>query len=161
MTVNELMRQTEGLGPLEKVARTHFGDIANVNANLIEWRELEDQPGNYMKVLTLDEKNHRVDFLFKQDPHQEFTRHNHNCTAVALTLDGVWGYREGDELMFPGCFSYEPAGTIHTPYATDKGMVVYASFAGASEVFLDLLDDDDQLVGQVTMDFFRQYYQAA
>ncbi len=145
------------VGPLAEVARTYYGEIVNVNANKIDWREIEEEPGNFIKVLTLDEKNHRVDFLFRQAPNREFSRHNHNCTAVALTLEGLWGYREGDELMFPGCFSYEPAGSIHTPYSTDQGMVVYASFAGKDENFLDILDKDDNVIGHVTPEFFKKY----
>jgi hypothetical protein len=143
---------------LETTARTFYGEIQNINANLVDWVPVEGAPGNYIKVLTIDEKRHRVDFLFKQDPHGEFPKHNHNCTAVALTLEGLWGYREGEELMFPGCFSYEPAGTIHTPYSTEKGMVVYASFQGSGPgPFLEVLDADNNKVGEVGFEFFRAH----
>ena len=121
-------------GILETTARTAYGAIENVNANLVDWRAVDGQPGNYIKVLTLDKANHRVDFLFRQDPHAEFAKHEHKCTAVALTLDGLWGYREGAELHFEGTFSYEPPGSIHTPYATEHGMTVYASFQGTSDL---------------------------
>ena len=144
-------------GVLGHTKRTLYGEIQNVNSNLIDWKAIDGQPGNYIKVLTLDRKSHRIDFLFKQDPHAEFARHNHVCTAVALTLDGVWGYREGDELMFPGTFSYEPAGSIHTPYASDKGMVVYASFQGQSDVMLEIMDASDNVIGEVTLEYFEQF----
>ena len=144
-------------GVLGKVKRTLYGDIQNVNSNLIDWKAIDGQPGNYIKVLALDRKRYRVDFLFKQDPHAEFARHNHVCTAVALTLDGVWGYREGDELMFPGTFSYEPSGSVHTPYAGDKGMVVYASFQGHGDVMLEIVDEMDNVIGELTLEYFEQY----
>lgn len=144
-------------GILGRTKRTLYGEIQNVNSNLIDWKEVEGQPGNFIKILALDRRRHRVDFLFKQDPHAEFARHNHVCTAVALTLDGLWGYREGEELMFPGTFSYEPAGSIHTPYASDKGMVVYASFQGDSDVMLEILDEHDAVVGEVTLEYFEQF----
>lgn len=147
------------LGILAETMRTNYGAILNVNSSLLDWKEIDGQPGNFIKVLTLDHGNHRVDFLFKQAPHAEFAKHNHACTAVALTLEGVWGYREGEELHFPGTFSYEPAGSAHTPYATEKGMVVYASFQGTSPVMLELLDDDNNITGELTLDFFAQYYQ--
>lgn len=146
------------LGVLEAVKRTRFGDIENVNSGLLDWKEVEGQPGNYIKVLVIDYKNHRVDFLFRQEPNKEFARHTHLCTAVAFTLDGLWGYREGEELHFPGTFSYEPPGSAHTPYSTDKGMMVYASFQGTSPDMLEILDDDDNVVAVLTLDFFRQYY---
>lgn len=142
---------------LEVTPRTFYGDIQNVNSNKISWVPVEGAPGNFIKILTLDRKNHRVDFLFKQAPNGEFPKHNHRCIAVAYTLEGLWGYREGEEMMFPGCFSYEPAGTIHTPYATDQGMVVYASFQGTDDLMLEILDADDNVVGELRLDFFEQH----
>ena len=142
---------------LESVKRTHYGEIENVNSNLIDWKPVDGQPGNYLKVLVIDDKRHRVDFLFKQDPHAEFAKHTHLCTAVAFTLEGLWGYREGDEMHFPGTYSYEPPGSIHTPYASEQGMVVYASFQGTSADMLDILDEDDQVIDTLTIDFFRDY----
>ena len=142
---------------LESVKRTHYGEIENVNSNLIDWKPVDGQPGNYLKVLVIDDKRHRVDFLFKQDPHAEFAKHTHLCTAVAFTLEGLWGYREGEEMHFPGTYSYEPPGSIHTPYASEQGMVVYASFQGTSADMLDILDDDDQVIDTLTIDFFRDY----
>lgn len=76
---------------LESVKRTHYGEIENVNSSLIDWKPVDGQPGNYLKVLVIDDKRHRVDFLFKQDPHAEFAKHTHLCTAVAFTLEGLWG----------------------------------------------------------------------
>ncbi|MBO6557362.1 MAG: cupin domain-containing protein [Pseudomonadales bacterium] len=142
---------------LESVKRTHYGEIENVNSSLIDWKPVDGQPGNYLKVLVIDDKRHRVDFLFKQDPHAEFAKHTHLCTAVAFTLEGLWGYREGDEMHFPGTYSYEPPGSIHTPYASEQGMVVYASFQGTNADMLDILDDDDQVIDTLTIDFFRDY----
>ena len=145
-------------GILANTARTRYGSIENVNSELVDWREVEGQPGNYIKVLTLDEPNNRVDFLFKQDPHAEFAKHNHVCTAVAYTLGGLWGYREGAELLFEGTFSYDPPGSIHTPYSTEEGMFLYASFQGTSTLMLEILDDDDKVIDELHLDFFAQYY---
>jgi hypothetical protein len=143
---------------LETTARTNYGEIQNVNSTLVDWVPVEGAPGNFIKVLAVDEKRNRVDFLFKQAPNGEFPTHNHNCIAVAYTLEGLWGYREGDELMFPGCFSYEPPGTIHTPYATAQGMVVYASFQGTGqEPFLEILDADQKKVADLGLEFFKAH----
>ena len=142
---------------LANTKRSFYGDIQNVNANLIDWKAVEGQPGNYLKVLVIDRERHRVDFLFKQDPHAEFAKHTHLCTAIAYTLEGLWGYREGQEQHFPGTYSYEPPGSLHTPYASEQGMVVYASFQGTSDKMLDILDDDNQVIDTLTIDFFEQY----
>lgn len=144
---------------LETIARTHYGEIENVNSSLLQWMEIDGQPGNYIKVLVVDETRHRVDFLFRQDPSKEFAKHTHRCTAVALTLEGLWGYREGDEMHFPGTFSYEPPGSAHTPYASEHGMMVYASFQGTGPEMLDILDENDNVIATLTLEFFKQYYQ--
>lgn len=60
-------------------------------------------------------------------------------------------------MHFPGTYSYEPPGSIHTPYASEQGMVVYASFQGTNADMLDILDDDDQVIDTLTIDFFRDY----
>ena len=148
-------------GILENTARTHYGSIINVNAELVDWRAVEGQPGNYIKVLALDPSRHRVDFLFKQDPHAEFAKHNHRCTAIAYTLGGLWGYREGEELHFPGTYSYEPPGSIHTPYSTADGIFLFGSFQGTSDVMLDILDADDNVIDELKLDFFAQYFDDA
>jgi ChrR Cupin-like domain len=137
--------------------RIRYGDIQNVDSNQIDWIPVEGAPGNYLKVLTLDEANHRVDFLFKMDPGAEFTRHTHNCIAVAYTLEGKWGYREGADVSTPGHFSYEVAGTRHTPYSID-GMVVYASFQGKDNTMLLLHGEGDEVIGTIELDFFKTYY---
>jgi hypothetical protein len=143
---------------LETVARTHYPGIWNVNADKVAWTELPNNPGNWIKVLVIDGANHRVDFLFRQDPHMQFSRHRHRGAVATLTLAGAWGYREGEEKLFEGCFAYEIAGTSHTPYATEEGMTVFASFQGDGPVFLDILDDDGAVTGHVDIDYFRQYY---
>ena len=140
-------------------ARTNYGAIENVNSNLIAWSEVDGQPGNFIKVLSLDIARHRVDFLFKQSPHAQFAKHTHLCTAVALTLEGRWGYREGAEQHFPGTFSYEPPGSTHTPYASEEGMVVYASFQGSSNAMLDILDEQNNTLDTLNLSFFGQYLQ--
>lgn len=143
---------------LETKVRTTYPGIWNVNPALIEWTEIAANPGNFLKVLTIDEPNHRVDFLFRQDPHRHYTKHRHLCAVATLTLEGEWGYREGDEKLFKGCFSYETPGTVHTPYASEQGMVVYASFQGTGPVLLDLLDDNDEISGHLDLDFFKGYF---
>ena len=41
-------------GILETTARTAYGAIENVNANLVDWRAVDGQPGNYIKVLLVN-----------------------------------------------------------------------------------------------------------
>ncbi len=144
------------VNPLEVQPRVREFGIENVNATLMRWRPIPQAPGNLIKVLAIDRERGRVDFLFKQEPHAEFPRHVHRCTSVTLTLQGRWGYREGDETHFMGTFMYEPPGTTHTPFAFGEGAVLYQSFTGPEDgVFIELLDADGAVIGKVDLDFFE------
>ncbi|MEO0601876.1 MAG: cupin domain-containing protein [Myxococcota bacterium] len=146
------------VNPLETQLRVREFGIESVNASLMTWQPIPDAPGNFLKVLSIDRQQGRVDFLFKQAPHAEFARHVHRCTSVTLTLHGRWGYREGDETHFVGTFMYEPPGTTHTPFAYEEGAVLYQSFTGPEgDVFLDLLDADGAVIGHVDLAFFEGF----
>lgn len=145
---------------LERVARTAYPGVVNVNPALVEWKPVDGSPGNFIKVLHIDEPTNRVDFLFRQDPHCSFAKHVHQCQVATVTLDGEWGYREGDEKLFTGCYAYDAPGTMHTPYSTDRGMLVFATFQATSSIFLDYIDDDGAVTGHMDMDFFKAYYDA-
>lgn len=41
-------------------------------------------------------------------------RHRHPAPVLGYTLEGAWGYLEGDWISRPGDFVYEPAGETHT-----------------------------------------------
>jgi hypothetical protein len=147
------------MNPLATTPRLIYPGIINVNPDLLRWREIETNPGAYFKVLAIQEKFNRVDFLYKQDPGATFKRHSHRCTVITYTIDGEWGYRETDEVFTPGCFAFEDRAPAHTPYCTDKGMVLYGSFQGDGPVFLELLDERDQVTGVVDIETFRRYYE--
>ena len=146
------------VNPLEMQPRVREFGIENVNATLMPWNPIPFAPGNFVKVLAIDRERGRVDFLFKQEAHAEFPRHVHLCTSVTLTLEGRWGYREGDETHFTGTFMYEPPGTTHTPFAHEEGAVLYQSFTGPQDgVFIELLDADGAVIGKVELSFFERF----
>ncbi len=146
------------MNPLATTPRLVYPGIVNVNPDLLRWREIEGNPGTYVKVLALQPERFRVDFLYRQDPGATFKRHNHHCTVITYTIAGEWGYREADEVFTPGCFAFEDHAPAHTPYATEKGMLLYASFEGRGPLFLETLDERDRVTGIVDLDFFRRHY---
>ena len=81
----------------------------------------------------------------------------YDASKPTVTLGGEWGYLEGEEKLFKGCYAYDPPGTAHTPYATEQGMVVFASFHGPDPVFLDYLDEEGKVTGHMDLDWFRSY----
>jgi hypothetical protein len=63
-------------------------------------------------------------------------------------------------MHFPGTFSYEPPGSAHTPFASEQGMTVYASFQGSGPEMLDIIDEHGTTIDTLTLEFFKAYYDA-
>ncbi len=77
---------------------------------------------------------------------------------ITYTIAGEWGYRESDEVFTAGCFASEDSAAAHTPYATEKGMLLHASFEGRGPLFLETFDERDRVTGVVDLELFRRYY---
>ena len=98
-----------GLEQLESVT-------ADIQEQEMEWVEVA--PGSYFKTLTVHVPTNTVAFAFKMDKGApDFPPHFHICRAMAFTVEGQFGYREGDNMVDQGMFSYEAAGSFHTPYS--------------------------------------------
>ena len=75
------------------------------------------EPGNFMKILHIDEADRQVVFLQRFAKNTTHPKHTHHCTAVAFTLRGEWAY---DGTPFPlGAVAFEPYGSTHTPMTLD------------------------------------------
>ncbi len=98
-----------GLEKLERIT-------ADVQANDLEWVQVAE--GSYFKALTIHEPTNTVAFAFRMDPGApDFPSHFHICRAMAYTTKGWFGYREGTNRVMNGMFSYEAAGSFHTPFS--------------------------------------------
>ena len=91
---------------------------ADVQMNDLQWVEVGE--GSYFKVLTVHEPTNTVAFGYKMDPGApDFPSHFHICRAMAWTVKGWYGYRESknpeESRITTGMFSYEAAGSFHTP----------------------------------------------
>ncbi|WP_116997382.1 cupin domain-containing protein [Desertimonas flava] len=118
-----------GLDKLERVT-------ADIQVNDLEWVEVAE--GSYFKALTIHEPTNTVAFAFKMDPGApDFPSHFHICRAMAYTTKGWFGYREGTNTVDNGMFSYEAAGSFHTPYSDcPEGFESRGIFESDSNVLL-------------------------
>lgn len=118
-----------GLAQLERVT-------ADVQVNDLEWVEVAE--GSYFKALTIHEPTNTVAFAFRMDPGApDFPSHFHICRALAFTTKGWFGYREGTNRVMNGMFSYEAAGSFHTPFSDcPEGFESRGIFEGDSPVLL-------------------------
>lgn len=98
-----------GLDKLERIT-------ADIQVNDLEWVQVAE--GSYFKALTVHEPTNTVAFAFKMDAGApDFPSHFHICRAMAYTTKGWFGYREGTNRVDNGMFSYEAAGSFHTPFS--------------------------------------------
>lgn len=118
-----------GLAQLERIT-------ADVQVNDLEWVEVAE--GSYFKALTIHEPTNTVAFAFRMDPGApDFPSHFHICRALAFTTKGWFGYREGTNRVMNGMFSYEAAGSFHTPFSDcPEGFESRGIFEGDSPVLL-------------------------
>lgn len=117
-----------GLAQLESVT-------ADIQEQEMEW--VEAAPGSYFKALTIHVPTNTVAFAFKMDKGApDFPSHFHICRAMAFTVEGTFGYREGTNLVEQGMFSYEAAGSFHTPYS-DSGFQSRGIFESDSNILLE------------------------
>lgn len=117
-----------GLAQLESVT-------ADIQEQEMEWVEVA--PGSYFKALAIHVPTNTVAFAFKMDKGApDFPSHFHICRAMAFTVEGEFGYREGDNMVQQGMFSYEAAGSFHTPYSV-TGFQSRGIFESDSNVLLE------------------------
>jgi len=117
-----------GLASLESVT-------ADIQEQEMEWVEVA--PGSYFKALAVHEPTNTVAFAFKMDSGApDFPPHFHICRAMAFTVEGSFGYREGTNMVDQGMFSYEAAGSFHTPYSV-TGFQSRGIFESDSSVLLE------------------------
>ena len=113
---------------------------ADVQMNDLKWVEVGE--GSYFKVLTVHEPTNTVAFSYKMDAGApDFPSHFHICRAMAWTIRGWYGYRESENpvesRIYTGMFSYEAAGSFHTPYSDcPEGFETVGIFEGDTEVLL-------------------------
>lgn len=138
-------------------------DAADFNpyAEMIETDDLEWIPlpepftGNYIKPLRISEETGEMSMLFKLDAGTVEVRHRHIGPANFLVLSGcvnIWGRSAG-----PGTWMYEPAGAIHSGTTFPVDTIILSNSSGP----IALLDDDDNVIGVVDWQTFKQVIEGA
>ena len=139
-----------GLAQLERIT-------ADIQANDLDWVEVAE--GSYFKALTIHVPTNTVAYAFRMDPGApDFAPHFHICRAMSFTTKGWFGYREGTNRVENGMFSYEAAGSFHTPFSDrPEGFESRGVFESDSEVLLQNHEDADprsEITGLLTVQDF-------
>lgn len=133
-------RNHEGLGPLASRV---------VHANDMPWEKIV-YPGCHVKTLMVDKKNGLLTVLLKMDPGAELPDHEHMLMEQTYMIEGRLVDKSGPEAgltVGPGEFVYRPAGSRHSAYTPEGGLMV-AIFQVPNKFYepdgkeIDLLGDE-------------------
>lgn len=106
-----------------------------------------------MKVLSVDETRHSVEFLFKIAGGYNSGRHRHTCETSILVLEGkVRNATTGVEFG-PGDFCYQPYNDEHVEEFLED-TVVYGSYRGDSNTLVEFFDENGEISGEFKVSDF-------
>lgn len=103
------------------------GDDVFLDLDSIPWTPFP-VPGNYFKLLHVDEVGGGFTFYLKTDADAPPLVHKHVGGALIYNIKGHWQY-EGYPEIGPNYFLYEPSGVIHQPlfteFAEENEMIIF------------------------------------
>jgi anti-sigma factor ChrR (cupin superfamily) len=129
-----------GLGPLA----SRF-----VQVNDMPWEPIR-YPGIFVKTLMLDKQSGLLTALMKMEPGAELPDHEHVLIEQTFVIEGRLVDKEGPDAgrsAGPGEFVWRPAGSRHSAYAPEGGLMlaifqVPNKFYEKDGSIVDLLGDD-------------------
>lgn len=119
------------------------------------WLPLGGEGQNFMKIISVDDKQHQVVLVVKFGPHAVYPKHLHLAGAIAYTIDGQWEYEEGT--LGKGAWALEPPGTEHLPIISEKGATILAILTSKDDQFVEVELPDGTVMKQDFAYFKRLY----
>lgn len=139
-------------------ARNHkdLGPLASrvVHANEMEWEPIR-YPGCYVKTLMVDPKHGLLTVLLKMDPGAKLPDHEHTLVEQTYMIEGRLVDLDGPEKgleVGPGEFVYRPAGSRHSAWTPEGGLMV-AVFQVPNKFF----EQDGSIVDLIGNDWGKKW----
>ncbi len=107
---------------------TGLGPMASrvVQANDMDWEPIA-YPGCSVKTLMVDRKTGLLTVLLKMEPGAQLPDHEHMLTEQTYMIEGRLVDKDGPEAgleVGPGEFVYRPAGTRHSAWTPEGGLML-------------------------------------
>jgi len=131
----------------------------------IHWHKLGDFEHIVYSVLDIDTDNKIVDVLFKFEAHKQIVLHRHKALNKTLVIQGEHHLYKanGDikEVRAVGSYTSSPASNEpHRECGGDECAVVFFSIRGGEEVLYEILDDEENSIGTLSFQDFRDLFAA-
>ncbi len=124
----------------------------------IRWYRLGEFEHFVFAMLDVDVPQRIVDFILKFPPNQQIFLHRHLALTNTLVIQGEHRLYQPNgtlkEVRSVGTYTSTPPGEPHREGAGDEGGVVFYSVRGKDGVLFEVLDDDLNVVGTLSMDDF-------
>jgi len=124
----------------------------------IRWYTLGDFEHFVFAMLDVDVSQKIVDFILKFPPNQQIFLHRHLALTNTLVVQGEHRMYEPDgtlkEVRPVGSYTSTPPGEPHREGSGDEGGVVFYSVRGKDGTLFEVLDDDLNIVGTLSMEDF-------
>ena len=124
----------------------------------IRWYTLGDFEHFVFAMLDVDASQNIVDFILKFPPNRQIFLHRHLALTNTLVVQGEHRMYEPNgalkEVRPVGSYTSTPPGEPHREGAGDEGGVVFYSVRGKDGVLFEVLDDDLNVVGTLSMEDF-------
>ena len=135
--------------------QTNFTPARNIDPDLIPWVPLGE--GKSFKPLRFFEDNRGFTELLRIEPGTVIPLHRHTGEIHAFNLEGTRELCTG-EIIRPGDYVYEPAGTVDTWKAVgDVPCVIFVTVGGAVEFLADDNSVERSVSGRDLQDLYREY----
>jgi len=129
----------------------------------IRWYKMGDFEHFVFNVLDVDASRKVVDFIVKFDPNQRIFLHRHLALTNTLVVQGEHRLYEPNgalkEVRAVGSYTSSAPGEPHREGAGDEEAVVFYSVRTKDSVLFEILGDDLNVVGRLTMEDFVQAFE--
>ncbi len=128
--------------------------------NDINWQQMEGVDHLSYNILNVDRALKTVDVMFKFAAREQVALHRHVALNHMLVLEGEHIFYEPDgnvkEVRPQGRYTVSPpSDDPHLEGGGDEDAIVLFSIRGTDGVMYELLDDDREIIGTLSMDDFE------
>ena len=128
----------------------------NFDDRNISWQTLDDLPHLHFSILDVDEKNQIADVLFKFAANQQIVLHRHLAHNNTFVIQGEHRLYHPNgtikETRAVGSLtSSPPSDDPHREGGGDQDVIIMFSIRGSDGVLYELLDDDQNVTGTISM----------
>ena len=129
----------------------------------IKWQTLADFAHLQYSILDIDERDKIINVLFKFSARQQIVLHRHKALNKTFVIQGEHRLYHADgrlkEIRAVGSYtSSRPSDEPHREGGGDVDVIVLFSIRGSDGVLYEVLDDELNSIGELTMQDFIDLY---